>query len=191
MVRSLAFLPTFCVGEQGTDHDVKQVEHVVLRARLQCPHEGEQRRYAPLQRHSRHGLGPGDGREPGERRYPAWRHVIDGRQAQRQPSDFVEPTHGTGQFGTAAQVWPVPKAVEWTGAAALASDEQGIELRTLFGCYVAGEGAPEAAGGSGADAGDQALKGRRPRQQHLLVTSQTVARSNSTLGRSVPVQHRA
>ena len=91
-----------CVGEQGSDHDVKQVEHVVLRGRLQRPHEGEQRRHTSLQRHACHGLGLGDGREPGERRDPAWRHVIDGRQTQRQHSDLVQATHGTGQLGTAA-----------------------------------------------------------------------------------------
>ena len=72
-----------CVGEQRGDHDVEQVEHVVLRGRLQRPHEGEQRRHAPLQRHSRHGLRLGDGREPGERRDPAGRDVIDGRQTQQ------------------------------------------------------------------------------------------------------------
>ena len=90
------------VGEQGGDHDVEQVEHVVLRARLQRPHEGKQRRHAPLQRHSRYGLRLGDGREPGERRDPAWRHVVDGRQAQRQHPHLVEPADGAGQFGAAA-----------------------------------------------------------------------------------------
>ena len=40
--------------------------------------------------------------------------------------------------------------------------------RALFARHIAGEGAPEPAGGPGANAGDQALKSRRARQQHLL-----------------------
>ena len=142
------------VGEQGGDHDVEQVEHVVLRGRFQCPHEGEQRRRAPLQRHARHGLRLGDGPKPGKRRDPARRHVINGREAQRQDPDLVQAAHGAGQFGTAAEVWPVPKTVERAGAAALSRDQQGIELRALFVRHIAGEGAPEATGGPGANAGD-------------------------------------
>ncbi len=90
------------VGEQGGNHDVEQVEHVVLRGRFQRPHEGQQRRRAPLQRHAAHGLRLGDGRKPGERRDPAWRHVIDGRQAQRQNPNLVQATDGAGQLGAAA-----------------------------------------------------------------------------------------
>ena len=85
-----------------------------------------------------------------------------------QHADLIEPADGAGQFGTAAEVWPVPKTVERTGAAALSRDQQGIELRALFGCHIAGEGAPEATGGPGANAGDQALKSRCARKQHLL-----------------------
>ena len=54
------------VGEQGGDHDVEQVEHIVLRGRFQRPYEGEQRRRAPLQRHACHSLRLGDRRKPGE-----------------------------------------------------------------------------------------------------------------------------
>ena len=99
------------IGEQGGDHDVEQVEHIVLRCRLKRPHEGQQRRRAPLQRHARHGLRPGDGRELGERRDPARRHMIDGRQAERQHPDLVQPADGAGQLGAAAQVGTVPQAV--------------------------------------------------------------------------------
>jgi len=95
------------VGEQGGDHDVEQVEHIVLRGRLQRAHESEQRCRPPLQRHACHGLGLGDGREPGERRDPARWYMIDGRQAQRQHPDLVQATHGAGQLRAAAKIWPV------------------------------------------------------------------------------------
>ena len=143
-----------CVGEQGGDHDVEQVEHVVLRGRLQGPHKGEQRRHSPLQRHARHSLRLGDGRKPGERRDPARRHVVDGWQTQRQHPDLVQAADSAGQFGAAAKVWPVPKPVKRTGAAALSCDQQSIELRALFVRHIAGEGTPEATGRSGANAGD-------------------------------------
>lgn len=156
------------VGEQGGDNDVEQVEHVVLRRRFQRPHEGDQRRHAPLQRHPRHGLRFGDGREPGECRDAAGRHMVDRRQARGQKPHLVEPADGAGQFGAAAQVGAVTQAIKRTGAASFAGDQQGIKLRPLLARHVAGESAPEPARGPGANAGYQALQGRRPRQEHLL-----------------------
>jgi hypothetical protein len=156
------------VGEQGGDHDVEQVEHVVLCGRFQRPHKGQQRRCAPLQRHARHGLRLGHGRKPGKRRDPAWRHMVNGGQAPRQHPDLVQAADGAGQLGTAAKVWPVPKTIERTGAAALSCDQQGIKLRALFGHHIAGERAPEATGGPGANAGDQTLKSGCAGEQHLL-----------------------
>ncbi len=121
------------VGEQGGDDDVEQVEHVVLRARLQRPHEGEQRRRASLQRHSYDGLRLGDCREAGKRRHPAWRHMGDGRQAQGQRPHLIKPSDSAGQLGAATKIWAVAQAVERAGTAALAGDQQGIKLRALFG----------------------------------------------------------
>jgi hypothetical protein len=90
------------VAEQGSDHNVEQVEHVVLRGSLQRPHEGEQRRRAPLQRHPSYGLRLGNGRESRERHDPARRHVIDSWQAQGQNPHLVKPGDGPGKLGAAA-----------------------------------------------------------------------------------------
>ena len=70
--------------------------------------------------------------------------------------------------GAAAKVGSVTQAVERTGPASVAGDQQGVKPGSLFARHVAGEGAPEPAGSPGADAGHQALKGRRTWQQHLL-----------------------
>ena len=94
--------------------------------------------------------------------------MVNGRQAQRQHPDLVQAADGAGQLGAATEVWPVPKTVERTGAAALSCDQQGIELRALFRRHIAGEGAPEATGGPGTNTRNQALKGGRPREQYLL-----------------------
>ena len=111
------------IGKQGGDHDVEQVKHVVLRGRFQRPHEGEQRRRAPFQRHARHSLRLGDGREASERRDPTGRHVVGCRKSHGQHSHLVEPTDGAGQCGAAAQVGPVTQAVEGAGPASLAGDQ--------------------------------------------------------------------
>jgi hypothetical protein len=111
------------VIEQSGDHDVEQVEHIVLRSRFQRPHEGEQRRHAPLQRHSRYSLRFCNACKPGKRRYPAGRHMVNGRQATGQHTHFIEPADGSGQLGTAAQVGAITQAVERAGAASVASDQ--------------------------------------------------------------------
>ena len=156
------------VGEQGGDHDVEQVEHVVLGACLQRPHKSEQRCHAPLQRHSRHGLRLGDGGETSQCCDPARGHMGYGGQSQCQRAHLVKSGDGTGQLGAAAQVWTVAQTVQRAGTAALAGNQQGVKLRALLGCHVPGKGAPEPAGGPGADACDQALKGRRARQKDFL-----------------------
>ena len=156
------------VGEQGGDHDVEQVEHIVLGACLQCAHKSEQRCHAPLQRHSRHGLRFSDGGETSQCRDPARGHTGYGGQSQCQRAHLIKSGDGTGPLGAAAQIWTVAQAVERARATALAGNQQGFKLRALLGCHVPGEGAPEPACGPGADACNQALKGRRARQKDLL-----------------------
>ena len=156
------------IGEQGRDHDVEQVEHIVLRARLQRPHEGEQGGGPPLPGQPRHGLRLGDRGEARQRRHPTRRDVRGARQAQGQRPHLVEPGDGTGQLGAAAKVRAIAQAVERAGPSALAGEQQGVKLPALLSGHVAGQGAPEPPRGAGADARDQALKGRCSGQQDLL-----------------------
>jgi len=94
--------------------------------------------------------------------------VVDSRQPQGQYPDLIEPADGAGQFGAAAHVGAVPQAIERAGTASLAGNQQSVKLRPLFARNVTRQGAPESAGGPGADAGHKALESRCPWQQHLL-----------------------
>ena len=64
------FLPLLGVGEDPGDDHVEQVEHVVLRTRLERAHEGEERRDPTLIRKPHDRLRLGCGREAGEREHP-------------------------------------------------------------------------------------------------------------------------
>ena len=109
------------VGEQRRDHDVEQVQHVVLRARFQRPHESQQGGGPPLLGQPHHGLRLGDCGETGQRRHPPRWDVCGAGQAQSQRPYLVEPGDGAGQLGAAAKVGAVAQAVEWAGLSALPS----------------------------------------------------------------------
>jgi len=89
-------------------------------------------------------------------------------QAQGQRPHLIKPGDGTGQLGAAAKVRAVAQPVERAGPAALAGKRQGVNLPALLAGHIAGQGAPEPPRDPGADARDQAFKGRRSRQQDLL-----------------------
>ena len=193
MVRSRAFLPTLrSVGEQAsvtTMSSRSSTSSCAVASRVRTKASNVAMRRSSGMRATACALATVAKRASAATR-PGGTCRGPGRPSAQQPH-LVEPPDGAGQLGAAAQVWAVAQPVERARPAALASNQQGVKLRTLLGCDVAGEGAPQTAGGSGADARDQRSSADAPGRSTFSVTSQTVARSNSTLGRSVPVQHRA
>ena len=156
------------IGREARDHGVEQLEHVVLRRRLQRPHVGQQRRRPPLLGHSGDGLGAGGAGVAGQGRdAPGW-HPVGRGQAVGQGAHLAEALDGAPQLGRGLQHRAVAQPVKGALSAVLAGLQQGFQPGALRRGHAARQGAPQALGGPRPHLGDQAFQHRRPRQQDLV-----------------------
>ena len=168
MVRSRACLPTLAASANRVVTTTSNRSSTSSCALASSVRTKASRVAARRSLQPRHGLGLGDHGETRQRRHPSRWDMRRAGQAQGKRPHLVEAGDGAGQLGAAAEVWPVAQPIERAGPSSLPGKQQGVKLRALLSGHVAGQGAPEPSGGAGADARDQAFKGRCSRQQDLL-----------------------
>ena len=110
----------------------------------------------------------GGASEAGEREHARAWQAIGPRQILGQVLHFGEAAHGAGELPTARQHGAVAQSVEWAlPSTALRRGDEPFQAQALLGRDTDRQAPPQPLGGAGPHPGDEPLKRRGARQEHL------------------------
>lgn len=156
------------VDEHPGDEQIEKVEHVILRARLQCSDERQQGGGATLVRQPGDRVSFGGAGKARQRQNADFRQPIGTRQPGRELPHLVQPLDRAGQFRRALQGRPRPEPVHRALPAALRQRQQGVEPFFLVGRDPGCQQTPQATAGAGPHPREGSFEHARPRQQHFV-----------------------
>ena len=121
----------------------------------------------------------------------ARRQSIKGRQTSGNALHLFETLDRPSQLRRALQNGAIPQAIKWARPICLSHNQQLFEPGALLERDLHRQSLPQPFVGTGTTRATARSSTVNPGNKTLLARSQAIERSNSTLGRSVPVQHSA